>query len=165
MHAAFTPREWESLFVATLGAAAALAGLLFVALSINLARIMSFQSLPGRAGETIAMLLEALIVSALVLVPGQSPRTLGIELLVLGIVGWAVPVRLQLGTRQATDPGRTYLILRVAYVQAGTLPVVVGAISLIAGGGGGLYWIGLGVLLLFVASVWNAWVLLVEILR
>lgn len=165
MHAAFVPAEWTSFFIATAGAAAALAGLLFVALSINLARIMSFPSLPGRAGETITILMEALLASAFALVPGQSTRLLGVELLVLGAIGLAVTVRLQLRTRSATDPGRTYLALRVAYVQAGTLPVVVGGISLIAGGGGGLYWIGLGVLLLFVASVWNAWVLLVEILR
>ena len=40
---------WTDFFVAEVGAAAALAGLLVVAISINLKQIMSFPLLPGRA--------------------------------------------------------------------------------------------------------------------
>ena len=47
---AYSAAEWESLFVAEAGASAALAGLLFVALSINLERILKGIGLPGRAG-------------------------------------------------------------------------------------------------------------------
>ena len=38
---AYDPSEWTDLFVATAGASAALAGLVFVAVSINLERILS----------------------------------------------------------------------------------------------------------------------------
>ena len=48
---AYSAAEWESLFVAEAGASAALAGLLVVALSINLERILKGSGLPGRAGE------------------------------------------------------------------------------------------------------------------
>ena len=60
---------WDSFFVAGTGAAAALTGLVFVALSINLTQILSAPGLPGRAGETIAMLTEAVVISLLGLVP------------------------------------------------------------------------------------------------
>ena len=73
---AYSAAEWESLFVAEAGASAALAGLLFVALSINLERILKGSGLPGRAGEAIVLLLTVLVVSTFGLVPGQSPRVL-----------------------------------------------------------------------------------------
>ena len=60
---AYSAAEWESLFVAEAGASAALAGLLFVALSINLERILKGSGLPGRAGEAIVLLLTVLVVS------------------------------------------------------------------------------------------------------
>jgi uncharacterized membrane protein YeaQ/YmgE (transglycosylase-associated protein family) len=46
------------------------------------------------------------------------------------------------------------------------VPLLVGAISMIAeSGGGGLYWIVAGIVGAIIGSVANAWVLLVEILR
>ncbi len=42
---------WETFFVAEVGAAAALTGLLFVAVSINLTKVLAFPQLPGRAGS------------------------------------------------------------------------------------------------------------------
>ena len=47
----------------------------------------------------------------------------------------------------------------------GTVPFVIGAISLLLEVGGGLYWIAAGVLAAILGAVVNAWVLLVEILR
>ena len=45
------------------------------------------------------------------------------------------------------------------------LVLLVGGVSLIAGRGGGLYWVLAGILLAFVSASVNAWVLLVEIKR
>ena len=47
----------------------------------------------------------------------------------------------------------------------GTVPIVVGGISVIATSGGGLYWIVAGIVGALAGGVANAWVLLVEILR
>jgi hypothetical protein len=43
----YQPERWHDLFVATAGAAAALAGLIFVAVSINLEQILKYPALPG----------------------------------------------------------------------------------------------------------------------
>ena len=45
------------------------------------------------------------------------------------------------------------------------LPLMAGAISLLVGAGGGLYWFVPAVVLGFAGAVLNAWVLLIEILR
>ena len=66
------------------GAAGALAGLLFVAVSINLDRIIGEKGLPRRAGETLTIMVGLLILAVLLLVP-QSLSALAIETLVLGI--------------------------------------------------------------------------------
>jgi hypothetical protein len=55
--------------------------------------------------------------------------------------------------------------LHVAYTLPGTLPQVIGAVSLLVGSGGGLYWIVAGIIGAILGASVNAWVLLVEILR
>jgi hypothetical protein len=77
---------WLEFGVAAAGAAAVLAGLVFVAVSINLEKVLEVRGLPGRAGETIVMFMGALIASLLLLVPGQSRTALGVELAATGIV-------------------------------------------------------------------------------
>jgi hypothetical protein len=50
------PTHWTNFAVALAGVAAVLAGLVFVALSLNLERILQVAGLPGRAGETLIVL-------------------------------------------------------------------------------------------------------------
>ncbi|HEX5039186.1 MAG TPA: hypothetical protein VFW95_03520 [Candidatus Limnocylindria bacterium] len=76
---AHDPAAWGEFGLALVGAAAALAGLLFVAISINLHEILSGPGLTGRAGEAVLVLIFVLVTTALLLVPGQGPRALGIE--------------------------------------------------------------------------------------
>jgi modulator of FtsH protease len=160
--------EWQNFFLAGAGATAALTGLLFVAISINLERILSFPTLPGRAAETLLVLGSALLVSMLALVPGQEPELLGLEVLGLGLVAVLLPLRIQLVARR-TDPDlRTHpawFWSRLGTVALATVPFVVAGVSLLAGAGGGLYWLVPGVGFALVVAVANGWVLLIEILR
>ena len=91
MHA-HTTDGWGDLFLAEAGASAALAGLLFVAISINLTKILEVRGLVGRAGEAIVLLVAVLIVSTLMLVPDQPRVALGTELLVTGLLAWSILV-------------------------------------------------------------------------
>ena len=47
---------WSNFLVAVAGAAGALAGRVFVSLSINLARILALPGVTGRAAETLILL-------------------------------------------------------------------------------------------------------------
>jgi modulator of FtsH protease len=160
---AYDASEWTDLFVATAGASAALAGLVFVAVSINVDRILKFEGLPERALETVLMLLSVLLISIVGLIPGQSTAALGAELLVLGLGFGIVTVRLARRSLPGGSQPRSWLISRVLVATAATLPVIVGGASILAETGGGLYWIVAGIAI--AGAVANAWVLLVEILR
>ena len=160
----YAPADWHEFFVAAVGASAALLGLLFVTISINLEEILKHRHLPGRAAATLGTLLCALVVCSFGLAPGQSNRTLGVEILATGAVVSIQAVWVSVGRRSEGDPLRWTL---------GSLPIllfpplafVAGGCSLLAGSGGGLYWVLAATVLTFVAASLNAWVLLVEILR
>jgi hypothetical protein len=162
---AYDVSEWHDLFVASAGASAALAGLVFVAVSINIERILQFRGLPERALETVLLLLTVVVVSIVGLIPGQSTTALGIELLVVGL-GLAVAIA-ALSPKSLPEGSETGSMLfgRIFLRVTGTVPFVLGGASLIAETGGGLYWTSAGVIFAIVGGVANAWVLLVEILR
>jgi modulator of FtsH protease len=162
---AYDSSQWTDLFVATAGASAALAGLVFVAVSINIERILKYKGLPERALETVLLLLGVLLVSIVGLVPGQSEVALGIELLAVSLAVGFVIARLPTTYSAGQGEPRAWLWARWSVRIAGTLPFLIGGISVIAGSGGGLYWIVAGIVFAVTGAVSNAWVLLVEILR
>ncbi len=158
--------EWQNFFVAELGALSALTGLVVVAISINLSRILSIPNLPSRAGEALVMLVVAIVVASVALVPGQPALALGIEVCGVGLIGLAAPVNNQLGFRPSVQGVTTAMrISRVAVGVAATVPFVVAGAALILNRDGALYWIAAGMIVSLVAGVWNAWILMVEILR
>ena len=62
--------DWESFALAQVGASAALLGLVFVGISINLRDIVGSGSLVHRAGEAVILLGSILAVATVVLIPG-----------------------------------------------------------------------------------------------
>ncbi len=162
---AYDPSRWTDLFVASAGATAALAGLLFVAVSINLERILGEAGLPERALETVLMLVGVLVVSIASLIPGQSAGVLGLEILVGAIALTFTVIRLPLVREDGAPQLRAWLLSRWGIRILGLVPLIIGGASLMTSDGGGLYWVAAGIVFAIVGAVANAWVLLVEILR
>jgi hypothetical protein len=156
--------DWANFFVAEVGAAAALSGLLFVAVSINLARVLAIPHMPERAAETLFILVGVLVVASVGLVPGQTPTILGCEVAATGVLVWGVSLRGHVRA-YADVVTRRWLPRRIVGTQAATLPFIIGGTLLITGRTSGLYWLVAGVIASFAAGIQNAWVLLVEILR
>jgi hypothetical protein len=168
--AAYDPATWAPFFGAMITASAALTGLIFVAVSINLDKILDKDdegagSLPGRAGETLAMLVLIVIGGALTLVP-EPTRLLGAEVLVAGGALLAATVTSQLGWR-LKHPGQPqwWTVSRMSCTAVATVPATLAGASLAAHWGGGLYWLAAAALLGTGGAILNAWVLLVEIIR
>ena len=158
--------EWGEFAVALAGAAAVLAGLVFVAVSINIDRILAVRGLSGRAGESVVLFMAVLVECAFVLVPHQSIRALGIELLVTGFVAWIIMLMLAVpAVRAPNRQPASWHATRVIVIQLATIPVMLAGTSLLGWPGGELYWLVAGVLIALVAGTANAWVLLVEVVR
>jgi modulator of FtsH protease len=162
---------WHDFFLAQAGAAGVLTGLVFVGVSINLQKIVSDRrsGLAGRAGEALILLVGVLLASVLGLVPAQGAGMLGAEVLVVGLAAWGCVVAIQLprlrewGTKRADL--RVSLVLRVVLGQVGTLAMVIAGVAVLWVGPGGLYWLVAGTLFSILATLFEAWVLLVEINR
>ena len=160
----YAPAAWHEFFDGAMGASAALLGLLFVAISINLKLILQHRHLPGRAAGTLGTLLSVLVVCSFGLAPGQSNRTLGVEILATGAVVATQAIWVSVGKRSEGDP-LSWTLGNLPILLFPALAFVGGGCSLIVGSGGGLYWILAGTVLAFVGTSLNAWVFLVEILR
>jgi hypothetical protein len=158
------PSEWHDFFVGSMGASAALTGLLFVAISINLEQILKYPNLPGRAAGSLGVLVCALVAAACGLVPHQSHVALGAEIALAGAIVTVQAVWVTLRNQTAGDTYSWRIERLVTLLLPGSL-FLVGGLSLMAGGGGGLYWVFAATALAFVVSAVNAWVLLVEVLR
>jgi hypothetical protein len=163
---AYAPEQWHDLFVAVAGASATLLGLLFVAVSINLERILSYEGLPERALETLLLLLAVLVIAIVGLIPAESTDAMGLEFLFVAVIVAVIVLRLPATRAEESgiEPAR-WRISRLGVRLMGTAPLVIGGLSVLFEAGGGLYWIAAGVVLAICGAVANAWVLLVEILR
>jgi hypothetical protein len=162
---AYSAAPWQTFLAAEVGAAASLTGLLFVAVSINLERILAYPKLPARAGETLTLLLLVVVISSLGLAP-QSSDALAGEILACagGTSAVVLTVQLRHGPDDPADPIWWYWS-RLATIQVPALLFLAGGITLAARHGGGLYWTLPATLIAFLGAVYNAWVFLVEIIR
>ena len=163
--------DWESFALAHVGASAALLGLVFVVISINLRDIVGSGPLVHRAGEAVVLLGGVLAVATVVLIPGQRKDVLSTELILLAGALFAVVFFLQRdAVIQAVDPDRpapprvSLAIRRVLGLGTAVLIALAG-ITLAAEAGGGLYWLPAAILAAYAGSLTNAWILIIEILR
>jgi hypothetical protein len=157
---------WSNFFVAAAGAAAALAGLTIVAISVNINSILAQDNLPSRAAATVADLLLILISSMYALIP-QSTHALGLELLFAGILAWLIELRSAQKSLQSSRIHHrpVYERIHILWGQLQTLPFIIGAAVMLLHGPSALYWISAGIITAFILSSLNTWILLVEILR
>ena len=162
---AYDAREWTDFLVACAGGSAALAGLVFVAVSINVDRILQLPGLPERALATVLLLLSVVLTSLIGLIPGRSSTALAVEWLGVGLVFLALIFALTRRSTAGHELRRQYALSRSLLAALGTVPVLLGAVSLLAEAGGGICWVAVGVLLATAGPVANAWMLLIEILR
>jgi hypothetical protein len=162
---------WSGFFAAQVASAAALAGLLFVALSVNLTRILQYPWLPARAAQTLVVLMAALIESSVALFPVASARPAVDAICALSVVAYVFAWRLSEVFQKVRPDRRTRpdeyrpLILNIVVFHFATVPQLVGSLLVICGSPNGYYWIATGVAMALVFGMFNSWVLLVEILR
>jgi hypothetical protein len=161
--------EWHDYFVAQAGASAAIAGLLFVALSINIDRIIKMPWLPPRAATTMLLLVGSLVEALLALWARQTEFVVGLEIFIvsLGVGGYTI-VLLSAASKMPKEYAG-YTLQSIIVVHVAAIPAVAGGLALVLGFDAGIYAIAFAMIMAIVVAIvvafLNSWVLLVEILR
>ncbi len=161
---AYDPEPWHDLLVMAGGAAAALAGLIFVAVSLNHEHILAAPVLPPLAAQTLSLLIGLVLLCAVGLTPGQARAALGGEVLTLGAALTVVVIGSTLRTPSAAS-NLWWQASRLALGTSSTLPALIAGLSLLLRVGGGLYWLLVDIIAGLVVAAYYAWILLIEIRR
>ncbi len=163
--------QWSNFLVAEAGAAAALTGLIFVALSFNFDAIIANPTMLGRAAAGLIMLAQPIFYALIGLMPHSAATASGWVLAVTSALATAALARIVLaGTaRMPARPAGTTVELwsRLLLVLGGSLATLAGAILLILTTSvtAALTTIAAGTLTSIALGLGNAWILLVEIRR
>jgi hypothetical protein len=161
----YRPELWHDFFIMTGGASAALTGLVFVAMSLNLRVIFRDATNTYRAIGTLAGFVSAFMVSAFALMGEQNHVSLGLDwLLVSSVASYIYWSGIVVGNRR----GGSGIGVRTPRIVLGTLIYLaqnLGAIVLLLGNISVLYIAATAMILSIPFSISGAWLLLVGIHR
>jgi hypothetical protein len=155
--------EWGNYFVMVGSGAAALVGLIFVAMSISPGAIIRNATHRNRAINMLTGFTAVFMACGVALIGNQSIGALGVEWLILWVIATAVFIR---GYARAIAAGMSSIGLNAPRLAGGTLcylAEVLGAILLIFGHGAGLYVAALATVVLFGFLISGAWLLIIGI--
>ena len=156
---------WHDYFLMVGGGAAALTGLVFVAMSLHLDQIALNPAHRHRARTVLTGLTAVFIRCALVLMAGQNGQAVAVELIVVLIGVEIVLYRSISQALQATDRTDPALLWRTIGSFACLVTEQAGALALFFGNAGGLYVVGIGMMSSFVFMVTGAWLLIIGVRR
>ncbi len=159
----YRPDQWHDFFVMVGGGTAALTGLVFVAMSLNLETIVQDATHRFRAIGTLAGFTAVFVVCALALMAGQNHTAIGVEWLVVASIAATVYVN---GYVQAFRNRGSYVGLSMLRLATGTgcyIAEIVGTILLILGHISGLYIASVAMIVYIPFMISGAWLLLVGV--
>lgn len=161
----FAPEQWHDFFVTVGGGAAALAGLVFVALSINLRVLAQDPTHKNRAIGTLTGFAAIFMISAFGLLGNQNHQSLAIEWLVVSLPATYIYIR---GYIRAAKMGGSPAGLSIARTIFGTTcysAQIIGSVFLLFGHIAGLYVAAVAMVISFASLISGAWLLIMGIHR
>jgi hypothetical protein len=155
---------WSDFAVVSGGAAAALMGLLFVAVTLRIDAISRARDLRSRATQTLTLFATALVAAILITVPAQPTWALGGEMVALAVLAGAA--MLVLNRRAERVPHRdpiSEILQRVGPNGTTVLLIAFAGVLTAAGATWGIYLILPAQLAALIGGVSSAWVFLTSI--
>jgi modulator of FtsH protease len=160
---AYDAGAWHDFFVTAGTAAAALTGLLFVALSIQLDRVLGHPEHRFRARGNFFGLTVVMVMAMVVLIPTLSGRWLGVGLILPNLTAAAVNAWHIRRVLPTFFTGSIVFPLRVALSYVLIAMGIVGGVSVMVGSGGGLVWPAIEAIGMLLIALLGAWSLLVGV--
>jgi modulator of FtsH protease len=165
MKMAYDAQSWQNFYIMVGGAAAALTGLLFVAMSIHAKAIIAHPLLSNRAVGTLISLLTQLALAGAVLAPGQSPLALGVEVEIAAVFFLVFTGRSVVRPREHVRATRSRL--RMTLEKTGgsirILLFLASGLRLLVKVGGGFYLLAIVMLFMFGWNVYISWSLIADV--
>jgi len=155
------PEQWISFFMLIGGGSAALTGLVFVAITINLRGVAEDATYRYRAINMLTGFSSAFIISTLALMGQQTPQALGFEWLAVALPATAINTngyiqgfRLRGSSRFALSP------FRVVGGSVCYLGQIVGSLMLLLGVGSGINVAAVALVANFYFFISGSWLLI-----
>ena len=155
--------QWSDFFVMVGGGAAALTGLVFVAMSMNLSIIAQDATHKNRAVATLTGFAAVFMICAFALIANQSNEWIGVEWLFFSLFAVITYIRKYI---QAKTMGRSSVGLSTGRFIAGTscyVIQIIGSVLLMSGYLAGLYVASVALVLTFGFLISGAWLLITGI--
>jgi modulator of FtsH protease len=159
MDAAYDPAAWHDFGVALVSASAALLGLVFVVVSIHLRAVVDDSVRRRRAEIMLGLLATTFAASAVLVIPGQGRKALGVELMPIALVYISLSA---LATFRATRSVRGVSRDRLARFLLGELSaalIFAGGLGLLVRALGGAYLVSAGIVLGVLSAMLAIWML------
>ena len=159
----YQPAEWHDFFLMVGGGAAALTGLVVVAMSLHLDVIARDAVLRHRARSILTGLAAVFMRCALVLMGGQTARAVGSEIAFVCAIVTAAGI----GSFWRASRSSRFVPRASMYRTAGSIACysveMTGALALFAGASQGLYVVAVAMVANFFFMISGSWLLLVGV--
>ena len=155
---------WNDFNVAMMGAAAALAGLVIVAASVNIGEIIKAPSISARLAAGIAGLVLAIVGSAVGLIPGLTPLAYGLTMILFALGAGLFSAQAARRIYDNKHPANQLKLGKSVLAFVSPAAYLLGGILLVLDLPG-VVWFAVGSIAAIVAAVLISWIALVEVLR
>jgi hypothetical protein len=161
----YNPEQWNNFFILVGTGSATLAGLVFVAMTINLKAVAKDATHRFRAINMLSGFTSVFIISALALMGHQTYRTLGIEWFIVSLLATVINTN---GYIQAFRQHSSLYALSPFRVIGGSacyVGQIIGSLMLYAGSGRGIYVSAIALIVNFSFLVSGSWLLILGTLH
>ena len=155
--------QWNEFFAVVGGASAALAGLVFVAMSLNLSSIIRDATHRSRAIGTLSGFTAAFMICAFALMGDQNYQAVGIEWLVVSTIAMVIYISGYVRSKKSGGSTVGLHPVRIAGAIVLHLAQMLGSALLFLGYSAGLYLAGVALVVYVCFMISGAWLLLISV--
>lgn len=157
----YSPDQWNNFFVLVGTGSAALTGLVFVAISVNLRDVVKDATHTYRAINMLTGFTAVFILSSFALMGHQTHQTVGLEWLIVSVVAGAINTNGYVHGFSLAGSRYALSLFRVAGGSACYLVQVIGCAAFFLGADWGIYVSAIGLIVNFYFLVSGSWLLIV----